>query len=72
MWVVAEPNVAAISYPSIKGDFSLQLAEAGAYQVQAFFAGQKVGPAVPVEAKGAEIKLAPIVVGAPKKEDKAE
>src|SRR6185503_14927725 len=29
MWVIAEPNVAAIAYPSLKGEFQLTIAEAG-------------------------------------------
>ena len=69
MWVVAEPNVAAISYPSKKGDFVLTVPVAGAYTVQAYFSGQKVGAPVPAEADGRDLKLAPIAVGSPKKSD---
>lgn len=48
MWIVAESNVAAIAYPNLKGEFLLDAKEAGDYEIQAFFAGKKVGPATPV------------------------
>lgn len=69
MWVVSDPKVAAIAYPSLKGDFALSVPGEGAYTVQAYFAGKKVGPAVPVEVKGGTVELkAPIKVAAdPKK-----
>jgi hypothetical protein len=72
MWVVAEPKVAAISYPSMQGEFRLQVPEPGTYQVQAYFAGQKVGPAMDAEVAGRELALKPIVVGSPKKDDAKE
>jgi hypothetical protein len=72
MWVVAESNVAAIAYPSMQGEFRLNVKEDGPYKVQAYFAGQKVGPAVDVEMKGREITLAPIVVAEPKKDGKKD
>jgi plastocyanin len=64
-WVVADPNVAAIVYPSQKGEFSLTVPEAGDYTVQAFFAGKKVGPAVPVTVATADIDISrnPLKVG---------
>lgn len=64
-WVVADPNVAAIVYPSMKGDFGLTVAEPGDYTVQAFFAGKKVGAAVPVTVTGADVDIsrAPLKVG---------
>ncbi len=62
MFVVGEPNVAAIAYPSMKGEFALSIAEAGEYKVQAFFSGKKVGPEIPVKAdKDIDLK-APIKV----------
>lgn len=73
MWVVAEPNVAAITYPSIKGEFALTVPASGTYDVQAYFAGQKVGSPIPAEAAGKDLKLQPIVVATPKKtDDKAD
>lgn len=48
MFVVGEPNLAAIAYPSMKGEFALTL-EPGEYKVQSFFAGKKVGPEVSVK-----------------------
>ncbi|MBK7583504.1 MAG: hypothetical protein IPI67_25345 [Myxococcales bacterium] len=57
MWVIAEPNVAGIAYPNLKGEFALPVTADGKYTVQAYFAGKKVGPAVPVEVKGGDIDL---------------
>jgi len=64
-WIIADPNVAAIVYPSQKGDFTLTVAEPGDYTVQAFFAGKKVGAAIPVTVAGGDIDLsrAPLKVG---------
>ncbi len=73
MWIVGDPHVAAISYPSKKGDFVLSVSEPGTYTVQAFFAGQKVGSPITAEANGRDLKLAPIAISAPKKtDDKAD
>lgn len=73
MWVIADPHVAAIAYPSSKGEFLLQVAESGGYQVQAFFAGQKVGSPESVELRGRDVKLKPIVVATPQQnEDKVD
>jgi len=65
MWVVADPNVAAIAYPSMKGDFALSVEEPGEYTVQAYFAGKKVGPALPVTVKDVDLDLTktPLKVG---------
>lgn len=57
MWIVAEPNVAAIAYPSMKGEFSLQVEQPGEYKVQAYFAGKPVGPAVPVKLDQADVDI---------------
>jgi hypothetical protein len=62
MWVVGEPNVAAITYPSMAGEFNLTAPAPGDYEVQAFFAGGKVGDAMPAVVSGRDIKLKPIVV----------
>ena len=63
MWIVSEPNVAQVAYPSMKGDFSLNVQEPGDYVLQAYFAGKKVGPATPVTVAAADIELkAPIKV----------
>ncbi len=73
MWVVAEPNVAAISYPSLKGEFRLNVSEDGKYQVQAYFSGKKVGPATETVVSGRDVALQPIVVAKPsKKSDETE
>jgi hypothetical protein len=65
MWVIGDPNVAAIAYPSMKGDFALSVEQPGEYTVQAFFAGKKVGPALPVTVKDADLDLSktPLKVG---------
>jgi hypothetical protein len=65
MWVIGDPNVAAIAYPSLKGDFALSVEQPGEYSVQAFFAGKKVGPALPVTVKDVDIDLSktPLKVG---------
>lgn len=68
MWIVSEPNTAAISYPTMSGEYQLSASEPGDYTVQAYFAGQKVGPAVPVKVDARDVKLAPITVGEPKKD----
>ncbi|MES1173706.1 MAG: hypothetical protein ABUL62_05200 [Myxococcales bacterium] len=59
MWIVAEANVASVAYPSMKGEFSVNIAEAGDYVLQAYFAGKKVGAATPVTVteKDQELKL---------------
>jgi hypothetical protein len=70
MWVVAEPNVAAITYPTMSGDFHLKVDAEGQYQVQAYFAGKKVGSAQPAEVAAGDVSLKPIVVATPEKESK--
>lgn len=63
MWVIAEPNVAAIAYPSLRGDFALNLTEPGDYQVQAYFAGKPVGPATTVTVDQQDVEMkAPVAV----------
>lgn len=57
MWVIAEPNVAGIAYPNLKGEFAINLPADGKYTVQAYFAGKKVGPATAVEVKGGDVDL---------------
>jgi hypothetical protein len=71
MWVVAEPKVHAIAYPSMKGEFSLKVDEPGDYTIQAFFAGKKVGPALPVTVDGKDVTLrGPIKVAEPPAKEK--
>lgn len=63
MWIVAEPNVAQVAYPSLKGEFAVNIAEAGDYVLQAYFAGKKVGAPVPVTVTEKDVELkAPIKV----------
>jgi len=67
MWVVGEPNAAAITYPTMKGEFFLNVAAAGNYTVQAYFAGEKAGTAAQAKVEAAEVKVAPLVIGTPQK-----
>lgn len=62
MWIVGEPKVAAITYPSMNGEFNLIAPGPGEYHVQAYFAGQKVGDASPAVLAGRDIKILPIEV----------
>jgi hypothetical protein len=73
MWIIAEPKVAAIAYPSLRGEFALTFSEPGDYTVQAYFAGKPVGPstAVTVEDKDTELK-APVTVAKDGDKPKAE
>jgi hypothetical protein len=57
MWIVAEPTVASITYPSLKGEFSVNVETPGEYTLQAFFAGKKVGDAIPVKVEAADVEL---------------
>lgn len=76
MWVIAEPNVAAIAYPSLRGEFGLNLEQPGEYTVQAYFAGKAIGPATVVKIDQADIEMkAPVVLAKAsdvKKDDKAD
>lgn len=76
MWVVAEPNLAAIGYPSLSGQFAMNVSEPGEYKLQAYFAGKAVGEPRPIPVTGArdiDISRLPIVVAtkqsASKKDD---
>lgn len=75
MWVIGDDNVAAIAYPSMKGEFQLSVNQPGDYQIQAFFSGKKVGPAVPVSITTKDVDMAktPLIVakksGADKDDD---
>ncbi len=71
MWVVGEPHVAGITYPSLQGEFKLKTEAEGEYQVQAYFAGKKVGAAMAAVVSGRDVKLPrPIVVAKAKKSEK--
>jgi plastocyanin len=74
MWIVAEPNVASVAYPSLKGEFSINVQEPGDYTLQAYFSGKKVGAPMPVTVTEKDLELkAPIKVdsgGPPAADDK--
>lgn len=57
MWVIAEPNVVSIGYPSLRGDFSIPMETPGTYSLQTYFSGKAVGPQVPLRFVGAELDL---------------
>jgi hypothetical protein len=66
MWIVSEPNVAQVAYPSMKGEFAVNITEPGDYVLQAYFAGKKVGAATPVTVAEKDVELkAPIKVSDP-------
>jgi hypothetical protein len=67
MWVVGEPNVASIAYPTMKGEFFLTAPVEGNYSVQAYFAGEKAGNAAPAVVAKDDVKVAPLVIGTPQK-----
>lgn len=71
MWIIAEPNVAAIAYPSLKGEFGLTINEPGEYTVQAYFAGKATGPAtvVKIDAADVEMKTPVVLAKAAEKKD---
>jgi hypothetical protein len=72
-WIIAEPNVAATVYPSMKGEFALVVPVPGEYTIQSYFAGQKVGDPVPITVETRDIDLSkePIKVAPdPKKKKK--
>jgi len=72
MWVIGDPNLAAIAYPSIKGEFALGLDTPGDYRIQAFFAGKKVGPELPLKVGGADVEIKPpLKVADPPKGEKS-
>jgi hypothetical protein len=57
MWVIAQPNVAAVAYPSLKGEFALSIDTPGEYRIQTYFAGKKVGPELPVKIGTADVDI---------------
>jgi hypothetical protein len=72
MWVIGEPKVASVAFPNLDGAFGLEVAEAGEYTVQAYFAGQKVGNPLPAAVgnltQGVNLIGTPIVLAGAKKD----
>jgi plastocyanin len=62
MWIVSETGLVQQTFPSLKGEYSFSVDAPGEYQIQAYFAGQKVGPAVPLSLAARDIALAPIAL----------
>jgi hypothetical protein len=74
MFVIGEPNVAAIAYPSMKGEFALTIKDPGEYTLQAYFAGKKVGEPMLVAATEGDIDISkkPIKVAVEAKKKKED
>jgi hypothetical protein len=64
MWVIAEPALAASTFPSSDGRFTLNVDQPGQYTVQAFFAGEPVGRplSVTVEKRDVDVSSRPLVL----------
>lgn len=64
MWVVAEPAVAAMAFPTSDGRFVLTLEQPGQYMLQAYFAGEAVGRPLPVavERRDLDLSAKPLVL----------
>jgi len=70
-WVVVDPGVVKAQFPTRAGDFVIEL-DPGVYTLQAFFNGEKVGEALPVEVKPAPEEQPlkdPLKAGPDKKKD---
>jgi hypothetical protein len=67
MCVVSEPKVAAIGFPDLSGQFQIEVATPGDYNVQPYFTGKPVGKPLlvplPKENAALDVSKAPIVVG---------
>lgn len=69
MWVIGEPNASAIAYPSMKGEFVLNVRAAGSYTLAAYFSGQKL-PAIKsvvIDARDVDLSKDPLRVAEPSK-----
>jgi hypothetical protein len=65
-WIVVEPRVAAIGFPTLGGELTLRDLEPGSYELQAFFGGKAIGKALAIKIdEGPEIQQLrePLVVG---------
>ncbi|HKQ68623.1 MAG TPA: hypothetical protein VJT73_04755 [Polyangiaceae bacterium] len=64
-WVVVEPNVAAIAYPSTQGVFLIPQLAPGEYTMKAYFGGAPVGSPRSFVMSGANVDISiPVVEGA--------
>ena len=68
MWVIGDDTVAAIAYPSLKGEFQLSIGQPGDYQVQAFFSGKKVGVPTSIKVTTADVDISKNAIVVAKKE----
>jgi plastocyanin len=57
MWIVAEPNAVQVAYPSMKGEFAVNIQDPGVYTLQAYFAGKKAGEPMPVTVDVKDVEL---------------
>ena len=70
-WIVVDATLMKAVFPTRAGDFSLDL-EPGTFTLQAFFNGEKVGEALPIEVKPAPAEQPlkdPLKAGPDKKKD---
>lgn len=72
MWVIGDAKVAGVAFPNLDGVFSLEITEPGEFTLQAYFAGQAIGNALPVAVgnlvQGANVMGTPIVLASAKKD----
>jgi hypothetical protein len=72
-WVVVEPNVAAIAYPSVQGMFLIPQLAAGEYTLKAFFGGSPAGTPRTFVLGGAVVDIAlPVAEGVTSRLDAGE
>jgi hypothetical protein len=72
-WVVVEPNVAAIAYPSVQGLFLIPQLASGEYTLKAYFAGSPAGSPRTFVLGGPVVDVAlPVAEGAATKLDAGE
>jgi plastocyanin len=68
VWVIADETIVSSAYPQPSGAFELSMKRPGAYEVQAYFSGEKVGDAQIAKLRGKTLKLKPLQVAKEKKE----
>ena len=72
-WVVVEPNVAAIAYPSVQGQFLIPQLAPGEYTLKAYFSGSQAGSPRTFVLGGNVVDVAmPVAEGAMSKLDAGE
>ncbi len=70
-WIVVEPRAKKTVFPNRKGEFAMEL-EPGAYELRAYYNGEPVGEALPIDVKPAPAEQPlpnPLKAGPDKKKD---